>query len=435
VDVGGYGLCWQPTVVVVNPYWQPYYNCGHWIYSNCGWYWHSTYTWGWAPFHYGSWFRHANLGWCWVPGHVWAPSWVSWRYNDHYCGWAPLPPGAVFTAGVGVTFHGHYVGEREDFGLRPDHYHFVAWDHFHDRQLPPSGLSPSQKERVFASSTVSTRITGDNQTVINNGLPVSRVAAATHQPIHTVTLRDVNSPVITGNRVQQLESGGRVLSVYRPSPQQGAVPGSPWAPRPGATGRRSSNNSSGGTAPLVIRGPQAAALHETAPPHSLVVIGQRAASQPSALSAPSARPAPSAMQGETSSPQPTQEQNLWTRQAPNQTQQRSWMGTISSSPQPAWFAGSGSQVQNQFNGAVAAPRPDARSYQTAPRMNSPEVPRYAPSPSYNVQRSYSAPAPQVPMRAPSYEAPRSAPSAPPAPMAAPAAHSSSTQTPNRGGGR
>src|SRR5262245_37318964 len=28
VDVGGYGLCWQPTVAVGNPYWRPYANCG-----------------------------------------------------------------------------------------------------------------------------------------------------------------------------------------------------------------------------------------------------------------------------------------------------------------------------------------------------------------------------------------------------------------------
>ena len=30
VDVAGYGRCWQPTVVVANPGWQPYFNCGGW---------------------------------------------------------------------------------------------------------------------------------------------------------------------------------------------------------------------------------------------------------------------------------------------------------------------------------------------------------------------------------------------------------------------
>src|SRR5262249_55422933 len=56
MNVDGYGYCWQPTVVVVNSGWQPYYNCGRWIYTDCGWYWCSDYSWGWAPFHYGRWF-------------------------------------------------------------------------------------------------------------------------------------------------------------------------------------------------------------------------------------------------------------------------------------------------------------------------------------------------------------------------------------------
>jgi len=53
VDVAGYGPCWQPTAVVGNPNWQPYFNGGRWLYTDCGWYWLSDYSWGWAPFHYG----------------------------------------------------------------------------------------------------------------------------------------------------------------------------------------------------------------------------------------------------------------------------------------------------------------------------------------------------------------------------------------------
>src|SRR2546422_4200126 len=33
VDVGGYGQCWQPSVVSINPGWQPYCERGHWVYS------------------------------------------------------------------------------------------------------------------------------------------------------------------------------------------------------------------------------------------------------------------------------------------------------------------------------------------------------------------------------------------------------------------
>src|SRR5579883_1043011 len=175
VDVAGYGRSWQPTAVVVNAGWRPYFDCGHWVYSDCGWYWLSDYSWGWAPFHYGTWFRHAHLGWCWVPGRVWGPSWVSWRYNDHYCGWAPLPPGISLAVGGGLRFHGRHVGDDDDCGLRPGHFRFVGWDHFNDRELRPHGVGRDDAHRIYDTTTVATRITGDSHNMINNGLPVSRV--------------------------------------------------------------------------------------------------------------------------------------------------------------------------------------------------------------------------------------------------------------------
>jgi len=92
----GYGYCWQPSVVNYSVGWRPYFDSGHWAYTDCGWYWASDYSWGWAPFHYGRWVNHHRLGWCWAPDNVWGPSWVSWRYSDDYCGWAPLPPSACF---------------------------------------------------------------------------------------------------------------------------------------------------------------------------------------------------------------------------------------------------------------------------------------------------------------------------------------------------
>ena len=82
IDVDGYGLCWQPTVVVGNPGWSPYCDRGRWLWSNHGWYWYSDYSWGWAPFHYGRWCDYPRVGWVWVPGTHWGPSWVSWRYSS-----------------------------------------------------------------------------------------------------------------------------------------------------------------------------------------------------------------------------------------------------------------------------------------------------------------------------------------------------------------
>src|SRR5206468_1232576 len=117
VSVPEYGMCWQPTVVVVNPGWRPYCDRGRWVYTDCGWYWQSDYSWGWAPFHYGRWHNDLRVGWVWVPDRVWGPSWVCWRQSDAYCGWAPLPPAARFEVGVGLVFNHGHVGTSFDFGL------------------------------------------------------------------------------------------------------------------------------------------------------------------------------------------------------------------------------------------------------------------------------------------------------------------------------
>jgi len=448
VDVAGYGHCWQPTVVVVDSGWQPYFNCGHWVYSDCGWYWLSDYSWGWAPFHYGSWFRHGRLGWCWVPGRTWGPSWVSWRYNDHYCGWAPLPPGARFAVGAGLTFHGQRAGDSDDFGLRPGHFRFVDWGHFNDRHFSSRGASPNEARRIFETTTVATRITGDNHTVINNGLPVSRVAAATHRPVTTVVLRETSQPVPVGGRAERFEPSGRTLAVYRPNPEQPprmisrqgdgnsaggsgrtSTSASAWGSRNGNSQlNETTRNNNNARTPLVIRGPQSAARGETPPPNSLIVIGRRADGLPATPTqpwTPATRPnanAPEANSRTTSAAPEVQDPV-----ANDEHPQENWMGTVASSPQPAWFAGSGSSAANRINGAVPAPRPEARGYQPVPRSFTPQVPRYDPSPSYTPQRSYSAPA-----RSPSFES-RPAPSAPSAPSAPAASHSSSTQSSNRNG--
>ncbi|TAL05152.1 MAG: hypothetical protein EPO07_03995, partial [Verrucomicrobia bacterium] len=92
IEVEDYGRCWQPSVVVINHDWRPYCDRGRWLYTDGGWYWLSDYSWGSVTFHYGRWFNHARWGWCWQPDNIWAPAWVTWRYDNAYCGWAPLPP-------------------------------------------------------------------------------------------------------------------------------------------------------------------------------------------------------------------------------------------------------------------------------------------------------------------------------------------------------
>ena len=163
VDVSGYGPCWQPTVVVSNPNWQPYFNGGRWVYSDCGWYWLSDYSWGWAPFHYGRWFRHNRIGWCWAPDRVWGPSWVCWRYTTTHCGWAPLPPGAHYRHGTGLMYRGRPAGSTCAFGLGPRSFAVVPFNRFWDHQLPRHALPHTQANQVLSRSVASSTFVSKQQ--------------------------------------------------------------------------------------------------------------------------------------------------------------------------------------------------------------------------------------------------------------------------------
>jgi hypothetical protein len=133
VEVDGVAM-WQPTVVLTDHSWRPYFHRGHWVLTDAGWCWESDYSWGWAPFHYGRWSHHGVYGWVWAPDVVWAPAWVSWRSSDSHWGWAPLPYAARFEVGVGFHFGGH-VGVNLDFGLGVEDFVFVGHEHFADRML------------------------------------------------------------------------------------------------------------------------------------------------------------------------------------------------------------------------------------------------------------------------------------------------------------
>ena len=111
-----YGLVWQPTGVDRD--WSPYTD-GYWSYTDAGWTWVSYEDWGGVCYHYGRWVELDEAGWCWVPGYEWGPAWVSWRKNEDYVGWAPLPPEARWDVGVGIST---WADTQYDIG--PRHYSF-----------------------------------------------------------------------------------------------------------------------------------------------------------------------------------------------------------------------------------------------------------------------------------------------------------------------
>jgi len=181
IQVPGLGLCWQPAVAVVDPGWRPYFDRGHWIYTDAGWSWQSDYPWGNIVFHYGRWTLF-NGGWVWVPGYDWAPAWVCWREADGYCGWAPLPPGAVFRPGIGLYYNG-VLGVDVDFGLGMDAFMFVPYDHFWDLDYRPFYLHRDRFAIIFRDSHVLNGYRFDQGHFIIEGLGRDRIALLTRHDV------------------------------------------------------------------------------------------------------------------------------------------------------------------------------------------------------------------------------------------------------------
>jgi hypothetical protein len=178
IQVPGYGLCWQPAAAISNPAWRPYLDSGHWTYTDEGWSWQSDYPWGNIAFHYGRWFRHDGI-WTWVPGYDWAPAWVSWREADGYSCWAPLPPAAVYRPGIGLYFNGSLALDV-DFGLGPDDFTFVPYDHFWDYNLRPFFVPRDRAFVFFHRSHIMNGYRMDHGRFVIEGLGHDHVFSITH---------------------------------------------------------------------------------------------------------------------------------------------------------------------------------------------------------------------------------------------------------------
>lgn len=425
VYVSGYGRCWRPTVAVVNPGWEPYFDGGRWVYTDYGWYWVSDYSWGWAPFHYGRWFRHNHWGWCWAPDTVWGPSWVSWRYNDAYCGWAPLPPGAYFSFGIGLTFYGHRVHDWDGCGLGPGYGHYVRWDHFHNHGLHAYAVGAHERPAIYRNTTIVNNITVNNNTVINRGVPRDRVAAVTHRDVRPVTLRETGGTARpAGGRPEQLR--GNTLTVYRPvmpqttSTQTRAAGGSSHS-RP-ELGNRAGNSASSASAPSsgVVQTPERrsgqAVPGQTRQGTALSRSDSRTTQplqSPAATTrdarAPVTRQSGAGMAG--GAPQTT------ARPEPSATRAPSVTRTAQPAPaQPPTYSNprsappyTRSEAPGRNEPAARSTPPPAAPYQApsrAPASNprSSATPTYSPAPTYTApQRSATATTPPTPQR--SYNAP------------------------------
>lgn len=187
VMIEGYGRCWRPTTVIYDSTWRPYCDRGHWVYSDCGWYWDSDYAWG-ITFHYGRWFHDPRWGWCWWPDTVWAPSWVTWRSCDDYCGWAPLPPFSIYRPGVGFFYRNTAVEIGFGFGLEADCFIFVSPSHFCDRRPRSFCVESARVPEIYHRSAIINNYNAHDRVVFNGGIAVERIRSAGHRDIQPVAL-------------------------------------------------------------------------------------------------------------------------------------------------------------------------------------------------------------------------------------------------------
>jgi len=160
---------------------------------------------------------------------VWGPSWVCWRNSAAYCGWAPLPPGACFSASVGWTHHGVSVGVGFGFGLGAAHFTFVSHDHFSERHVGAHSVKGHDVATAYRNTTVVNNYSvGANNRVINHGIGRETIAAASRTPIREASVQNltqaghrstaangvarVGSPVQRSSATTFVSHNGRVIN-------------------------------------------------------------------------------------------------------------------------------------------------------------------------------------------------------------------------------
>jgi len=187
VDVPEYGRCWQPSELPNG--WRPYYDGGHWVYTDAGLYWQSDYPWGAVAFHYGRWTWAGDYyRWIWVPGYEYAPAWVFWRHADAdgHLGWAPLPYGAVWANGGWWEYRGARFGVDYDFGFGPGFFVFVGYDHLWEPDYHRFVLHGAEFHRIFARSEISRLRRDEHGRFVREGLDREHLEHLTGRKVDVV---------------------------------------------------------------------------------------------------------------------------------------------------------------------------------------------------------------------------------------------------------
>ena len=208
-ESSNYGYVFQPFEAERSRTWRPYTN-GRWVYTDAGWTWVSEEPFGWATYHYGRWTRLRNVGWVWVPGEEWAPAWVSWRKNNDYVGWAPLPPEARFDRRAGIH---NWADNYYDIG--PEQYCFVAANQFGARRVEAAVVPTERNVTIVNETTNVTNITYNNTIIVNQGPSYDELRARTQQPIERLRLERQSAVNVQGENPRPVIKGA-VIQVPAP---------------------------------------------------------------------------------------------------------------------------------------------------------------------------------------------------------------------------
>src|SRR5690606_30528187 len=134
-------------------------------------------------------------------------------------GWAPLPPGAGWSAAVGLTWHGHAVSVGFGFGLASSCYTFVPYDSFCYRHIHRHRVPHSKAVNIYQNSTVINNvINGDNNVIINNGVGYTHVASRVRGEIPKAAVQPIPAQSDKPVRADRLERRDDSLVVYKPTP-------------------------------------------------------------------------------------------------------------------------------------------------------------------------------------------------------------------------
>jgi hypothetical protein len=122
-------------------------------------------------------------------------------------------------------YNGASITSSYDFGFGANLFVFAPMANLCDANIERFRLSPAQAGQVFARSEVLNSINSNDRIIVNDGIPVSRIAKSTGGDVRSFTIQPVESVAPPGARGEQILSDSETLAINRPYFNQNAPSG------------------------------------------------------------------------------------------------------------------------------------------------------------------------------------------------------------------